>query len=122
MRRAFLGLSQTDLAGRMDVSYQQVQKYESGHNAVSASRLYQLAQSLDVPITYFFQGLSDEGVKTASSESVEYDKISRSLIKLIQAFSEIPTPRDQAALVRLTQSIAQSSVKSNSTPNEGAGG
>ena len=115
MRRAFLGLSQTDLAGRMDVSYQQVQKYESGNNAVSASRLYQLAQSLEVPIEYFFQGLADEDASTAPPESVEYEKISRNLIKLIQAFSEIPAQRDQVALVRLTQSIAQSSVKSAST-------
>ena len=112
MRRAFLGLSQTDLAGRMNVSYQQVQKYESGNNAVSASRLYQLAQALDVPIAYFFQGLTGDGAAIAPTPSVEYDKISRNLIKLIQAFSEIPTPRDQAALVRLTQSIAQSSGKS----------
>ena len=117
MRRALLGLSQSDLGGRMNISYQQVQKYETGQNSVSASRLYQLAQSLDVPIEYFFHGLSDEIAREGPSETPEDARTSRNLIKLIKAFSEIPTPRDRAALVRLTQSIAQSATRSAAAPD-----
>ncbi len=53
-RRIALGLAQEDLAARIGVSYQQVQKYERGHNRVSASRLHTLCRVLEVPVGYFF--------------------------------------------------------------------
>jgi len=51
------GISQTDLAGRENLAYQQIQKYESGGNRISASRLVHLAASLEVPVAWFFEGL-----------------------------------------------------------------
>src|SRR5258708_15507155 len=56
-RRLLLGLSQTDLGQRMQLTFQQVQKYERGTNALSAVRLVQATEALGVPITYFFEGL-----------------------------------------------------------------
>jgi transcriptional regulator with XRE-family HTH domain len=56
-RRILLGIGQQALARTLGVSFQQVQKYEKGGNRVSASRLYQLAQALGVPITWFFEGI-----------------------------------------------------------------
>lgn len=59
LRRRLLGLSQEDLAELLGLALQQVQKYEAGANRVSASRLYQLSQVLDVPIAWFFEDMPE---------------------------------------------------------------
>ena len=59
MRRLMLGLSQTKLADALGLSFQQVQKYEKGANRISASKLQQISSFLQVPIPFFFEGLSD---------------------------------------------------------------
>ncbi|MEP5155621.1 helix-turn-helix domain-containing protein [Planktotalea sp.] len=59
-RRIALKISQTTLAEAIGVRFQQVQKYESGANRVSASRLLMIAETLGVPISYFFQGLDSK--------------------------------------------------------------
>ncbi|MEM7173489.1 MAG: helix-turn-helix domain-containing protein [Pseudomonadota bacterium] len=56
-RRVLLGLSQEKLADGLGITFQQVQKYERGSNRISASRLFNMARLLDVPITYFFEGM-----------------------------------------------------------------
>jgi transcriptional regulator with XRE-family HTH domain len=56
-RRWMLGMSQKDLAEAAGVRFQQIQKYETGANRVSASRLYFLSKALSVPPAYFFEGL-----------------------------------------------------------------
>lgn len=53
------GLSQTALAARVGVTFQQIQKYETGKNRLSASRLYRLASVLGVDVSAFFDGLPD---------------------------------------------------------------
>src|SRR5262245_66547078 len=55
------GISQTELGGVLDVTFQQVQKYETGTNRISAGRLQQIAEVLDVPVTYFYAGLEESG-------------------------------------------------------------
>jgi transcriptional regulator with XRE-family HTH domain len=55
-RRNLLGMSQDKLAGNLGVTFQQVQKYENGVNRVGASRLFQVAKTLGVPVAYFFDG------------------------------------------------------------------
>lgn len=57
--RTLRRLSQTDVARKLNLSFQQIQKYEIGSNRVAASRLFELAQILDVPPSYFFEGLHD---------------------------------------------------------------
>ena len=57
MRRLMLDISQTDLAAAVGVTFQQVQKYEKGKNRISASRLQQISSVLQVPISFFFEGL-----------------------------------------------------------------
>jgi len=59
-RRVALDISQEDLAGAIGVTFQQVQKYESGHNRVSASRLWAISQHLSCPIEHFFAGYGGE--------------------------------------------------------------
>lgn len=58
-RRRLLGLTQQQLAGSVGVRFQQIQKYECGANRISASRLWQLSEALEVPVGYFYDGLSD---------------------------------------------------------------
>jgi transcriptional regulator with XRE-family HTH domain len=59
MRRLSLGLTQTKVAQAINVTFQQIQKYEKGTNGVSSSRLMQLSNFLKVPITYFFENFKD---------------------------------------------------------------
>jgi len=58
-RRSALGLTQTQVARAINVTFQQIQKYEKGTNGVSSSRLLQLANFLKVPIKYFFENFKD---------------------------------------------------------------
>ena len=59
LRRNFLGMTQQDLARRLDVTFQQVQKYERGANRVSASRLWDISQIMKTEIGYFFDDMPD---------------------------------------------------------------
>jgi transcriptional regulator with XRE-family HTH domain len=60
LRRTMMGLSQEALAKAVGVTFQQVQKYEKGVNAMNASRLYEFSQHMHVPISYFFEGLGQQ--------------------------------------------------------------
>jgi transcriptional regulator with XRE-family HTH domain len=57
-RRRLLGLTQQQLAGACGVRFQQIQKYECGANRISAARLFQLSEALEVPVGYFYDGIS----------------------------------------------------------------
>ena len=59
MRRLSLGLTQTKVAEAINVTFQQIQKYEKGTNGVSSARLMQISQFLKVPITYFYEEFKD---------------------------------------------------------------
>ena len=59
MRRLSLGLTQTKVAKAINVTFQQIQKYEKGTNGVSSARLIQISQFLKVPITYFYEEYKD---------------------------------------------------------------
>lgn len=65
-RRRVLGLTQQKLAEDVHIRFQQIQKYESGANRISASRLWALARALDVPVSYFFEGLEGEAAPAAA--------------------------------------------------------
>lgn len=70
-RRRLMGLSQMTLAQTCGVTFQQIQKYETGSVAISASRLWRLATALDVSIGYFFDGVSsfNDGLVTQAEEA-----------------------------------------------------
>jgi len=73
-RRRLLGMTQRQLAEVCGVRFQQIQKYECGANRLSAARLWQIAAALDVPVTYFFEGLvgrSEPGGTEGSGETFE---------------------------------------------------
>jgi transcriptional regulator with XRE-family HTH domain len=60
VRRTLCGLSQSELAERLGITFQQLQKYETAANRISASRLWQASKVLEVPVSYFFTGLDGE--------------------------------------------------------------
>lgn len=72
-RRRLLGLTQQQLAMAVGVRFQQIQKYECGANRISAARLWQLSEALEVPVSYFFDGLAEQMDReaTASAERAE---------------------------------------------------
>lgn len=60
-RRLEIGMAQEELAELLGITFQQIQKYERGVNRIAASRLYEIAEAIDVEITYFFENVSRGG-------------------------------------------------------------
>ncbi len=88
MRRLSLGLTQTKVANAINVTFQQIQKYEKGTNGVSSSRLMQLSNFLKVPITYFyedFSGYKGEGEVTNVSSDLNYSFLVKTFSKLSES-------------------------------------
>ena len=73
IRRLSLGLTQTKVAQAINVTFQQIQKYEKGTNGVSSNRLMQLAQFLKVPIIYFFEDFRDFKDLSSGNETLNED-------------------------------------------------
>jgi transcriptional regulator with XRE-family HTH domain len=101
-RRTEMGLTQENLAAALQISYQQVQKYEAGTNRVSAGRLFEIARKLEVDVAYFYQGL-DPNVEV---EPLDHGGKSRAVIELVQNFGEISDPELRAAINGLVKSLA----------------
>jgi transcriptional regulator with XRE-family HTH domain len=110
LRRVEQKLSQSDLADRLGVSFQQVQKYEKGVNRVGAARLQQIATALDVPVTFFFD---DDGLgKRASDGKREVESLlfidSAVSLRLLRAYASVKNQTVQRQFVSLIESIAAS--------------
>ena len=88
MRRLSLGLTQTKVAQAINVTFQQIQKYEKGTNGVSSSRLMQLSQFLKVPITYFFEQYKNYKEINSDDSTIE-DLNFTFLIKTFSSLSRI---------------------------------
>ena len=113
MRRLLLHMSQEKLAGKLGVTFQQVQKYEKGTNRVSASRLQEVSQVLQVPVQFFFDGLPE--VKTTgrgrddASDTFASDFLATSDgIAVAKAFAKIKNRTLRRLIVQLTKEIASS--------------
>ena len=88
-RRWMLGLTQQQLAEKIGIRFQQVQKYETGENRMSASRLYDIAQALRVPVIFFYEGL--EGGAASPDDGAAGDVLAdREAIDLVRAFYAMP--------------------------------
>lgn len=90
-RRLLMGMSQEKLGEAIGVTFQQCQKMERGANRVSASRLYDIAKALKVPVSYFFEGLDD-------GQPAPLDDIMtrRETLELVRAYHKIPEPARKA--------------------------
>ena len=98
-RRTMLGLSQQQFAKMIGVTYQQTHKYEHGTNRVTAGRLYEIASALDVPITYFYEGVGGEN----SSQLAPHQ---RALLEVARNFTAIENEKHQEALNHLARILA----------------
>jgi transcriptional regulator with XRE-family HTH domain len=77
IRRLLLGMNQMTLADALDLTFQQVQKYEGGANRVSASRLSDMAEILSVPISYFFADLPATGAELSAEDQARRGQLER---------------------------------------------
>ena len=87
MRRLSLGLTQTKVANAINVTFQQIQKYEKGTNGVSSSRLLQLAIFLKVPVNYFYEDYADNKATESGPENELQDLNYSFLIKIFSKLS-----------------------------------
>lgn len=112
-RRTILGISQEKLAEMVGITFQQIQKYENGANRVSASRLFQFSNLLDVPVDFFFDttaklslvGLSDnkqEPFDTLPSDILQ----DKETLELIRVYYSIKNPKVRKDFFKLLKSMA----------------
>lgn len=108
-RRVALGLTLHELASRVGVSFQQLQKYEAGDSRISASRLHQIAQVLDVAITWFFvPEVAKAGTRPQASQEVS---LRQETDRLVSLFSAIDDPRARRAIMDLVTILAEMSAR-----------
>lgn len=91
-RRWMVGMTQQQLADRVGIKFQQIQKYETGMNRVSASRLFDIAAVMDVPVSFFFEGIegASEGT-SAEAGSAAGDLLGdKEALDLVRAYYSIP--------------------------------
>lgn len=111
MRRKFLGMSQEALAEAIDLTFQQVQKYERGSNRISASKLYEIAKALKAPVTYFFEGYGEneavEGFSESESEQFVHGFLMTTEgIELAEAFPRIKNAKHRRRILELVRALA----------------
>ena len=113
MRRMLVGMSQEKLGESLDLTFQQIQKYEKGSNRISASRLYDMSRILDVPVQFFF----DDMVRSDATGRGKADKPSGSFemieflsspdgAQLVRTFSEIDSPEVRRSILDLVKSVS----------------
>jgi transcriptional regulator with XRE-family HTH domain len=113
MRRIMLGMSQEKLGEALGLTFQQVQKYEKGTNRVGASRLQQISEILQVPVSFLFDGgpsgtPNAEGFSEGSSPSYVSDFLATSEgLALTRAFTRITDAKMRRSIVDLVEQIAE---------------
>jgi transcriptional regulator with XRE-family HTH domain len=110
LRRMLLGMSQERLGEQLGLTFQQVQKYEKGVNRIGASRLFDLAHILGVPVQFFYDEIPSApmvGFSEQPAESFVIDFLSsRDGLELNKAFVKVTDPRVRRAIIELVRSLA----------------
>ena len=90
-RRWLVGITQQQLAEAVGIKFQQIQKYETGMNRVSASRLWDIAEALSVPVSFFFEGLGDENLQAEADQELPNDILKdKEALELVRSYYAIP--------------------------------
>ena len=90
-RRWLIGMTQQQLAQQVGIKFQQIQKYETGANRISASRLWDIAEALDVPVSFFFEGLEESEKEDTGKKSVPADLMGdKEALDLVRSYYAIP--------------------------------
>jgi transcriptional regulator with XRE-family HTH domain len=107
MRRMMLGMSQTKLGDAIGLTFQQVQKYEKGTNRIGAGRLQQIAHILQVPVSFFFEGLPLPSEAPSEEGTYIDDFLATSDgLSLTKYFMRIKDPKLRHCIVHLVEQIA----------------
>jgi transcriptional regulator with XRE-family HTH domain len=120
LRRTLMGMSQERLGQLLGLTFQQIQKYERGVNRIGSSRLYELGQILDVPISFFFDdmaedgrapdllapGLAEDPAEFGSEGARELQLDKRETLELVRAYNRIPDPAVRKRLFELAKALA----------------
>jgi transcriptional regulator with XRE-family HTH domain len=114
LRRTLIGMSQEQLGAKLGLTFQQIQKYEKGSNRISASRLWEIASALEVPISYFYEGAGNEirdnpqGFGESGQASIEGIAHSSESLALLRHFTQITDTGIRRAMVDMARALASS--------------
>lgn len=113
LRRLMMGLSQKDLAKICGVTFQQIQKYESAGNRISASRLFELSAALETPVSFFFMGLpgnmpepTRSGKLPRVSEQKADDPLAKNeSLQIINLYWRLPSDDQRQMVMKMLKSL-----------------
>ena len=122
LRRTLMGLTQDQLGEAIGLTFQQVQKYERGANRIGASRLFDVARVLDVPVSFFFDDLDDatkasspaaiikgESLQTTATSNTDPDPMCRrETLELVRAYYSISDPQVRRRVYELAKALGTS--------------
>ena len=100
------GMSQTEVANALGVTFQQVQKYERGTNRVGASRLFDLSRILSVPVQYFFEGLNNQTTPIEKEDDNVIHLVKPETIELVEAYYKVKNPQVRRQILSTIRSIS----------------
>ena len=118
LRRTLLGMSQEQLGASLNIAFQQVQKYERGANRISASRLWDTSQILDVQISYFFGDMTDDTMRSSPrrvsrGENIDFDDDNvhdpmarRETLELVRTYYSIKSLKVRKRISEMVKSLA----------------
>lgn len=105
-RRLLLNTTQQQVSDQVGVKFQQMQKYETASNRVSASRLWEIAKALNVPVSYFFEGLDQQLTVDTAPSDLPLDILNdKEAMDLLRAYYGIPE-NQRRRLLELTQTMS----------------
>lgn len=114
LRRQMMEMSQEKLGEELGVTFQQVQKYERGANRIGAGRLWHLARVLEVPVSFFYDGVSSSAQRPTDFADGDQTPVVNDFLQsadgvaLAQAFSKITDPKVRRRVLELVRSLADS--------------
>ena len=100
------GMSQTEVANAIGVTFQQVQKYERGTNRVGASRLFDLSRILSVPIQYFFAGLNTQSTPIEKEDDNVIHLMKPDTVELVEAYYKVENLQVRRQILSTIRSIS----------------
>ncbi len=118
LRRTLLGMSQEQLGASLNITFQQVQKYERGANRISASRLWDISQILDIQVSYFFDDMTDDTMRSSPrrvsrGENIDFDDENvrdpmarRETLELVRTYYSIGRPKVRKRITEMVKSLA----------------
>ena len=118
-----MGISQPKLSAALGLSFQQVYKYERGKNRISAGRLYDFSEVLDVPVTFFFEDVPDTSTPAAPPASGGHSDpfIGREAAELFAAYRAISNPVVRHRLRQLAKALSEGPNGSTATATRSQG-